>query len=98
ATHAAPEQNAHPNVLTAFEANALERQTNLHGVAGVGEPAGTVPDPVGRGVLTAGNAVQHVHLNAARVHHHVVRELTRAERVETETNPVVVPRIVAARD
>ena len=98
AADAAPEQDAHARVRAAAEPDALQRQANFDDVAGGGDAAGAVPDPVGRGILTAGRVVDHVGLHAVRVDHHVIRELPGAERVEAEADPVVLPDVVAPRD
>ena len=98
AADAAPEQDAHAEILPALEPDTLKRKTNLHRVTGLVDAAGAVPDPVRRQVFAAGDAVQHVHLDAARVHHHVIRQLAGPERIEAQSDPVVAPHVVAPRD
>ncbi len=95
---AAPEEHSHARVDSAFEANALQRQSNFSGVARVGQTARAVPDPVGRRILVARHAVQHVELHAAGVDQQMVGKLACPERVEAQPDPVVLPDVVAARD
>ncbi len=47
AADTAPEQHAHPRRVAALEADRLERQSDLDGVAGAEDAAGAVPHPVG---------------------------------------------------
>ena len=94
----APEEDAHLHVGSALEADRLQRQPDLDGVACVGEPARAVPDPVGRGVFPAGRRVEHVELDAAGIDHQVVGHLPGAKRIEAEADPVVAPDIVAPGD
>ena len=61
-----PEQHAHPDAVAALEADAGERQPDLHLVAAIVDAAGAVPDPVGGLVFAAGGGVEDVALDAAR--------------------------------
>ena len=98
AADAPPEQDAHAEAAAAAKPDRLQRHAHLDGVTRLVQPSGAVPDEVGRLVLAAGGAVQHVELHAARVHHQMVRSLPRAERVEAEADPIIRPDVVAARD
>ena len=60
--------------------------------------AGAVPEPVGRRVFAPGCGIEHIELHATGVDQHVIRDLASAERVEAETDPVVLPDVVAPRD
>ncbi len=75
AAHAPPEEDAHPHVLTAREADALPRHPELDVVALGRLPSGALPDPVGRDVLAGSGGVEDVGLHAERVHEEVVRLL-----------------------
>src|SRR5262245_34710298 len=86
---ASPEKNAHANLWTAFEADTLERQSNLDHITIVGDAARAIPDPVRFPALSGRGGIQRVHLNAAGVDHHVIRRLTVSCSIEAEADPIV---------
>ncbi len=95
AAHTAPEEDAHLHVPPPVEPKRLQGQPDLDGVAAPVHAPGALPDPIGRGVFRACDGVDHVELDAARVHHQVVGDLPGPERIEAEPDPVVRPDVVA---
>src|SRR5262245_6917449 len=82
-------QDAHPHVGSASEPYALERHAHLDDVTLCIDASGTLPHPVGSGILV-GAGVERIDLDPARIDEHVIRNLTGMRRVEADANPVVV--------
>jgi hypothetical protein len=79
------------DVLAALEAQRRQRDLQLHHEAGVGDPAGRIPDAVPAVVLVAGGVVDHqVHLRAERVDEELVGTTLVVEGVEHHADEVVV--------
>ena len=80
------------------EPEVFKRHADLGRPSVGADMAGALPDPVGREVFSVAAALERVHLDSAWIHEQVIRQLTRAARVETEAHPVVAERVVASAD
>ena len=96
--HATPEQDAHPDLAAALEANGGEGQPDLDVVPLGRPPARALPHPVGGRVLARARRRQDVGLHAGGVDEEIVRALAVADRVEAQAHPVVVPELVATAE
>src|SRR5689334_13977426 len=93
-----PEQDAHLHFRSAGKANRLQRQANFDDITIRHDFPCAVPHEVRFKLLAGCGCVQRIHLDAARIREEVVRRLTAAGSVETETYPIIIERIVTAAE
>src|SRR5262249_15254330 len=92
---APPKKDAHRDVVASLEANTLQGKPDLDRIPVLGKLTRAVPDPVSFPGFSRCGCVQSVHLNPARIDHHVIRRLCIAGGIETQSDPVIVKDVVS---
>src|SRR5206468_7507292 len=92
------EEYSHAHIVTAREADTLQRKLDFDCIAVAGALSSAVPDQIRFPPFAGRGGVQRIHLNAVCIDNQMIGRLTRAGRIEAETDPVVAKDSVALAD